>query len=152
MCFELLVVNNWFIISDGFQAVASVPLVRVFFVSIYIFGVLVCLNIVVAFAIDAFNAAHAASLAAKKANGGDEGDEESERVSRDHSASVTQAQERLRAHLPFNVDATTRELLDRAMKRSSCRQSPSKSPGSGARHSLQNTAIARVNTEMQSQI
>lgn len=57
VCFELLVVNNWFIIADGFAAVAPVPVARTFFVTIYVFGVLVFLSVVVAFAIDAFNTA-----------------------------------------------------------------------------------------------
>ena len=45
VCFELLVVNNWFIICEGFAQVAHVrfgsaglPLVRVFFVGVYVFG------------------------------------------------------------------------------------------------------------------
>jgi len=55
VCFELLVVNNWFILADGFCQVAHVAGVRAFFLSVYIIGVLVCLNVVTSFAIDSYN-------------------------------------------------------------------------------------------------
>jgi two pore calcium channel protein len=60
VCFELLVVNNWFIIA----AVYSMPVVRLLFVAVYVLGVLVCLNIVVAFALESFDAADTAEKAA----------------------------------------------------------------------------------------
>ena len=52
--FELLVVNNWYVIAGGFEAVNSVVVVRIFFAVVYVLGVLVCVNIVVAFCLDAF--------------------------------------------------------------------------------------------------
>ena len=59
VCFELLVVNNWHILDAGFYAVASngfqKAMVRLFFIIVYVFGVLVCLNIVIAFSIDSYN-------------------------------------------------------------------------------------------------
>jgi hypothetical protein len=58
VCFELLVVNNWFILADGFCQVAHVAGVRAFFLSVYIIGVLVCLNVVTSFAIDSCAAPH----------------------------------------------------------------------------------------------
>ena len=45
--------NNWFVICGGFVAVTS-TWARLFFVAWWIVGVLVCLNVVVAFAIDSF--------------------------------------------------------------------------------------------------
>ncbi|CAE7751948.1 TPC1 [Symbiodinium pilosum] len=51
--FELLVVNNWFVISDGFSAAAGVW-ARAYFVVFYILGVLVGLNLVVSFIIGAY--------------------------------------------------------------------------------------------------
>jgi len=65
VCFELLVVNNWFVLSAGFSAVAPMPFVRIFFVSVYVFGVLVCLNIVIAFAIDAYNTVYELEMKTK---------------------------------------------------------------------------------------
>ena len=51
-CFELLVVNNWFVIEGGFELVCGGPKrgagVRFFFTAVYVIGVLVCLNIVTA--------------------------------------------------------------------------------------------------------
>ena len=59
VCFELLVVNNWHILMQVFYAVASnsfqKAMVRLFFIIVYVFGVLVCLNIVIAFSIDSYN-------------------------------------------------------------------------------------------------
>ncbi|CAE7231508.1 TPC1 [Symbiodinium natans] len=51
--FELLVVNNWFLIADGFSAAAGVWS-RAYFVSFYVLGVLVGLNLVVSFIVGAF--------------------------------------------------------------------------------------------------
>eukprot|EP00928_Gymnodinium_smaydae_P045224 TRINITY_DN30166_c1_g3_i1.p1 TRINITY_DN30166_c1_g3~~TRINITY_DN30166_c1_g3_i1.p1 ORF type:complete len:760 (+),score=148.72 TRINITY_DN30166_c1_g3_i1:94-2373(+) len=51
---ELLVVNNWWVLCDGFTAAVG-PAGRLYFVSFYVFGVLVCLNIVVAFTVSAFS-------------------------------------------------------------------------------------------------
>ena len=53
VCFELLVLNNWTVITEGFVAVTS-SVARVFFAAFYVAGVLICLNLLVAFAIDAF--------------------------------------------------------------------------------------------------
>jgi hypothetical protein len=52
--FELLVVNNWFEIVDGFVAVTCLE-ARLYFVSFYVFGVLICFNIVVASVLDTFS-------------------------------------------------------------------------------------------------
>ena len=55
-CFELLVVNNWFVIEGGFELVSGGPKrgagVRFFFTAVYVIGVLVCLNIVTACRLD----------------------------------------------------------------------------------------------------
>jgi two pore calcium channel protein len=75
VCFELLVVNNWFVIVDGFSAVAPMPIVRLFAIAVYIVGVLVSLNIAIAFALNAFEAAAAAKELAKAGEGAG-GDEE----------------------------------------------------------------------------
>ena len=53
VCFELIMVNNWMVIAEGFAVVAS-KWSRLFFVSFYVVGVLISLNIVTAFALDAF--------------------------------------------------------------------------------------------------
>jgi hypothetical protein len=55
VCFELIMVNNWMVFSDGFALVTS-KWARWFFVAFYIVGVLIMLNIVVAFVLDAFMA------------------------------------------------------------------------------------------------
>ena len=47
-CFELLVVNNWYVIEGGFELVSDRAVVRFFFTAVYVIGVLVCLNIVTA--------------------------------------------------------------------------------------------------------
>lgn len=53
--FEQLVVNNWFIVMDAcVLAYHGSSLPRVFFISFYIVGVLVSLNVLVAFLIDAW--------------------------------------------------------------------------------------------------
>jgi hypothetical protein len=51
--FELLIVNNWFVLCEGFVAVSS-TWARLFFVAIYAVGPLVCLNVAVAFCVEAF--------------------------------------------------------------------------------------------------
>eukprot|EP00964_Phaeocystis_antarctica_P120964 scaffold84692_cov66-Phaeocystis_antarctica.AAC.3 len=53
--FELSVVNNWFVIADGYVAVRGKH-ARWFFVVYYMLGVVVALNIVVAFVLDAYSA------------------------------------------------------------------------------------------------
>jgi len=55
VCFELIMVNNWMVFSDGFSVVTR-KWARWFCVACYIFGVLIMLNIVVAFVLDAFMA------------------------------------------------------------------------------------------------
>ena len=52
-CFELLLVNNWFILCEGFVAVTNVWS-RIFFVAFYAVGPLIVLNVAVAFCIEAF--------------------------------------------------------------------------------------------------
>ena len=52
--FCILVVNNWFVVVDGFAAVTTDATARLFFLSFYVVGVLVALNIVVAFVLDNF--------------------------------------------------------------------------------------------------
>ena len=52
--FCILVVNNWFVVVEGFAAVADRDVARVYFLSFYVIGVLLFLNIVVAFILDAF--------------------------------------------------------------------------------------------------
>jgi two pore calcium channel protein len=52
--FELLVVNNWFEVVDGFVAVTAIE-ARWYFISFYVLGVLVCFNIVVASVLDTFS-------------------------------------------------------------------------------------------------
>lgn len=49
----LQVLNNWTVITEGFVVVTS-SAARVFFAAFYVAGVLICLNLLVAFAIDAF--------------------------------------------------------------------------------------------------
>jgi len=53
--FELIVVNNWFEIVDGFSAAIGNPyLAATYFVLWYVFGVLIVMNIVVSFVLNAF--------------------------------------------------------------------------------------------------
>ena len=52
-CFELLLVNNWFVLCEGVVAVTS-SWSRVFFIAFYAVGPLIILNIAVAFCIEAF--------------------------------------------------------------------------------------------------
>eukprot|EP00935_MAST-01C_sp_MAST-1C-sp1_P001596 g1596.t1 len=51
--FELLVVNNWFEIVDGFVAVTTIH-ARWYFISFYLLGVMVSFNIVIASVLDTF--------------------------------------------------------------------------------------------------
>ena len=48
------VVNNWFVLVEGFVAVSDEWTGRAFFLAFYLVGVLVLLNVVVAFILDAF--------------------------------------------------------------------------------------------------
>ena len=115
VCFELLVVNNWFIITEGFTHVAYMPLVRLFFVAVYIFGVLVCLNIVIAFAIESFDAVKEANAAllAGGGNAGDTGDAgDGTAVGRMHSESILRAAERFKPVVPIGLQNST-SLKDR---------------------------------------
>jgi len=53
---ELLVVNNWFVVAEGFVAASSVPgwMVRAFFVQFHLISTMLVLNVVIAFVIDAY--------------------------------------------------------------------------------------------------
>jgi len=53
LLFELLVVNNWFVLVSGYVAVTSTAS-RLFFVAWYLVGVLTLLNVVVAATLDSF--------------------------------------------------------------------------------------------------
>ena len=145
VCFELLVVNNWFVICGGFERVAFMPLVRLFFVAVYVFGVLVrrhgshavptslaplhacrrsslaacvpcvcvvqvCLNIVVAFALDSFNAVQEANAEAdepaeeEEVRVPDEGSSDAGAVlGRQHSPSIHEATRRFKPVLPVGL-------------------------------------------------
>ena len=59
LVFELLVVNNWFIISDGYSAACGWA-TRSFFVIIWALGVLVGLNLLLSIIIGAFIAEYRA--------------------------------------------------------------------------------------------
>jgi hypothetical protein len=54
--FTLIIVNNWFVIVDMYADVSGNNIVRVYFIVFYYFGVMVGINIVIAFAIDMFGA------------------------------------------------------------------------------------------------
>lgn len=62
--FELLVVNNWFEIVDGFTATCG-PWAAAYFIIWYVFGVLIFLNIVVAIILDSFQNAFQDNLKMK---------------------------------------------------------------------------------------
>ncbi|TRY69993.1 hypothetical protein TCAL_02815 [Tigriopus californicus] len=51
--FELTVVNNWFVIMEGYAIVSGVEMSRVFFMAFYIFTMIV-MTIIVAFILEAF--------------------------------------------------------------------------------------------------
>ncbi|EQC40668.1 hypothetical protein SDRG_01746 [Saprolegnia diclina VS20] len=53
LLFELLIVNNWFVLADGFVCVTS-KYARWYFVSFHLLGVTILLNLVVASTLDAF--------------------------------------------------------------------------------------------------
>jgi hypothetical protein len=53
LLFELLIVNNWFVLASGYVAVTS-KAARAFFVAWYVVGVLVVLNLVVSATLDSF--------------------------------------------------------------------------------------------------
>jgi hypothetical protein len=106
VCFELLVVNNWFIIAKGFAQVSPMPLVRLFFVAFYVIGVLVCLNIVVAFALESFDAAQARQAAGHDME--DDGELAESMLlpaaeSREHSDSIRMAQAKLVPVVPYHL-------------------------------------------------
>lgn len=52
--FNLLVVNNWFVIEDGFEATTEGRWVRLYFLSFHILGVILVNNLVIAFIINNF--------------------------------------------------------------------------------------------------
>jgi two pore calcium channel protein len=52
--FNLLVVNNWFVIEDGFEATTEGRWVRLYFFSFHILGVILVNNLVIAFIINNF--------------------------------------------------------------------------------------------------
>ena len=56
VCFELLVVNNWHVVTEGFTCVAG-NWARWFFIINYLFMHNLILNLLIAFAIEAYNAA-----------------------------------------------------------------------------------------------
>ncbi|KAF0694644.1 Aste57867_14483 [Aphanomyces stellatus] len=62
--FELLVVNNWFVIVEGHVLVTSVW-ARLFFVGFWLTGVLMTLNLIVASILDAFSKEYALAQDAK---------------------------------------------------------------------------------------
>jgi len=116
VCFELLVVNNWFITCEGFAAVSPMPVARLYFVLVYVIGVLVAMNIVIAFAIDSYNEVLKRKI--EKMDGEKKLDAQSEYngeddvaaaefradrhsiAQREHSASILEAQQRLHAYVP----------------------------------------------------
>lgn len=52
--FNLLVVNNWFVCEEGYEAVTQAKWVRLFFLSFHVVGVIVVNNLVIAFIINNF--------------------------------------------------------------------------------------------------
>jgi hypothetical protein len=52
--FNLLVVNNWFVCEEGFEAVTGAKWVRFFFIGFHIVGVILANNLVIAFIISNF--------------------------------------------------------------------------------------------------
>jgi len=62
VCFEILLVNNWFVLSSGFEVVRGVGVARVFFVVLWVVGVLCVLNVLVATLLTAFNLAQSELL------------------------------------------------------------------------------------------
>ena len=70
--FELLVVNNWFVIVSGYEATAGVG-ARAFFIAFYVVGVIVMLNVCVAFVIQTYSDAAPAIEARGGGGGGGDG-------------------------------------------------------------------------------
>lgn len=66
VCFELLVVNNWHVVTEGFACVAG-HWARWFFIINYLFMHNLILNLLIAFAIEAYNAAMKESRTARLA-------------------------------------------------------------------------------------
>ena len=52
--FNLLVVNNWFVCEEGYEAVTQGKWVRLFFFSFHVIGVILVNNLVIAFIINKF--------------------------------------------------------------------------------------------------
>jgi two pore calcium channel protein len=52
--FNLLVVNNWFVCEEGYEAVTQSKWVRLFFLCFHVFGVILVNNLVIAFIINKF--------------------------------------------------------------------------------------------------
>ena len=120
--FELMVVNNWFVIVDGYSTVLGRP-ARLFFVLHYWLGVVVALNIIVAFVIDTYTSLESTSEAAldddvltfdaARVSGTDTG------VSGEYEVSIAQ--------LPFTPDDERGQLLAKLSPRG-----PSTSRGAAA--------------------
>jgi len=57
--FELLVINNWFEVAEGFVTASQAPawLVKLFFVQFHVISTMIVLNLVITFVIDAYDAA-----------------------------------------------------------------------------------------------
>lgn len=53
-CFELLIVNNWMVLCEGYVAACQTGWARAFFVAFYAESVLIILNVAVAFCVEAF--------------------------------------------------------------------------------------------------
>ena len=67
--FELLIVNNWFVVMDGHVAVTN-RADRAFFIFFYLIAVVVVINVVVAFLLDTFMLRIQGSSATLSADGG----------------------------------------------------------------------------------
>merc|ERR1712224_946474 len=52
-CWELLIVNNWFIIMDGYVAASGTQWSRVYFIAYYIVSVVIMLNLFTSFVLEA---------------------------------------------------------------------------------------------------
>ena len=147
--FELLVVNNWFIICGGFEKVflldpaTGLPrrggpaLVRLFFVSVYVLGVLVFLNVVVAFAIDSFEKEKHRMEEGARGGGGapstdaeldeaDGGGIEMHQIGREFSTSIQEAQRNFRVVVPSHhrQAGTLKRLVAQATQRTIVVDSP----------------------------
>ncbi|GMI24171.1 hypothetical protein TeGR_g5483 [Tetraparma gracilis] len=67
--FELLVVNNWTVTCDGYEIVTGSKLVRLFFASFHIVGVLIINNLVISFIVDSFSTEYEAEISSRKGEG-----------------------------------------------------------------------------------